>query len=148
MIDEEFYKKINLWGSIVIGALCYGMFFYLLYISATKRGGSYFGALLFLVLAANCTNRIRSYFKIKQLRKSALSEKEVARLERRSGIVNSIFSNATIGFYMLLMSVIFLFADQKYRFYFMAFCALLAFCLIGLSVIGLRNLKRFDQLDE
>ena len=145
-IDEAFFKKITLWGNIVIGAVCYGMFFYLLYISATKQGGSYFGAVLFLVIALNCTNRIRSYFKIEQLRKNAISEEEVAKAERRSGIVNSIFSNATIGCYMLLMSVVFLFTDQKYGFYFMAFCAFLALCFIGLSVISLRNLKRFDRL--
>ena len=145
-IDEAFYKKITLWGNIVIGAVCYGMFAYLFYISATKQGGSYFGAVFFLVIALNCTNRIRSYFKIEQLRKNAISEEEVAKAERRSGIVNSIFSNATIGCYMLLMSVVFLFTDQKYGFYFMAFCAFLALCFIGLSVISLRNLKRFDRL--
>ena len=145
-IDEAFFKKITLWGNIVIGAVCYGMFAYLFYISATKQGGSYFGAVLFLVIALNCTNRIRSYFKIEQLRKNAISEEDVAKAERRSGIVNSIFSNATIGCYMLLMSVVFLFTDQKYRFYFMAFCAFLALCFIGLSVISLRNLKRFDRL--
>ena len=145
-IDEVFFKKITLWGNIVIGAVCYGMFAYLFYISATKQGGSYFGAVLFLVIALNCTNRIRSYFKIERMRKEAISEEEVARAERRAGIVNSIFSNATIGFYMLLMSLILLLKDQKYGFYFMAFCALLAFCFIGLSVIGLRNLKRFDRL--
>ena len=99
-----------------------------------------------MVIAANCTNRIRSYFKIRRMRKNAFSEKEVAKAERRSGIVNSIFSNATIGFYMLLMAVVFLFSGLKNRFYFMAFCALLAFCFVGLFVISLRNLKRFDRL--
>lgn len=145
MIDEEFYKKINLWGSIVIGALCYGMFFYLLYISATKRGGSYFGALLFLVLAANCTNRIRSYFKIERLRKNAVSEKEVAMAERRSGIVNTIFSNATIGLYMLLMTVVFLTSHLKDKYYYAAFCAFVTLCVIAFLVIGIGNLKRFDR---
>ena len=42
MIDEEFYKKINLGVNMVIGAICYGMFAYLFYISMTKQGGSYF----------------------------------------------------------------------------------------------------------
>ena len=145
-IDESFFRKVTLWGSIVIGVLCYCMFAYLFYISITKQGGSVLGAMFFLVIGVNCTHRIRSYFKIEQLRKNAISEEEVAKAERRSGIVNSIFSNATIGCYMLLMSVVFLFTDQKYGFYFMAFCAFLALCFIVLSVISLRNLKRFDRL--
>lgn len=146
MIDEAFYKKTNLWVNMVIGAICYGMFAYLFFISATKRGGSFLGALLFLILAINCTNRIRSYFKIKRMRKNAFSEKEVAKAERRSGIVNSIFSNATVGFYMLLMAVFFLFSSLKDKFIFSAFCAVLAFCFIALFAISLRNLKRFDRL--
>ena len=145
-VDESFFKKITLWGNIVIGTICYCMFFFLCYISMAKRGGSFFGALLFLIFAMNCTWRVRSYYKIERMRKDTFSEKEIAKAERRSGIVNSIFSNATIGFYMLLMAVVFLFSGQKNRLCFTAFCAVLALCFIALFAINLRNLKRFDRL--
>ena len=141
IIDESFFKKINLWGSIVIGALCYFMSVYLV----TTRS-SFFGVLLFLIIAINCTQRVRSYYKIERMRKDTFSEKEIAKAERRSGIVNSIFSNATLGFYLLLMAVLFLLRSQKDMFYLSALCAVLALCFIALFAINLRNLKRFDRL--
>lgn len=140
-MDESFFKKINLWGSIVIGALCLFMSVYLV----TTRS-SFFGIFLFLIIAINCTRRVFSYYKIERMRKDTFSEKEIALAERRSRIVNSIFSNATIGFYLLLMAVLFLLRSQKDMFYLSALCAVLAFCFIALFAINLRNLKRFDRL--
>ena len=145
-VDESFFKKVTLWGSIVIGTICYCMFFFLCYLSMTKRGGSFFGALLFLIFAINCTRRVRSYYKIERMRKDTFSEKEIAKAERRSGIVNSIFSTATLGFYLLLMAVLFLLRSQKDMFYLSALCAVLALCFIAFFAINLRNLKRFDRL--
>ena len=140
-MDESFFKKINLWGSIVIGALCLFMSVYLV----TTRS-SFFGIFLFLIFAINCTRRVRSYYKIERMRKETFSEKEIAKAERRSGIVNSVFSNATLGFYLLLMAVLFLLRSQKDMFYLSALCAVLALCFITLFVINLWNLKRFDRL--
>ena len=141
IMDESFFKKINLWGSIVIGALCLFMSVYLV----TTRS-SFFGIFLFLIIAINCTRRVFSYYKIERMRKDTFSEKEIAKAERRTRIVNSIFSNATIGFYLLLMAVLFLLRSQKDMFYLSALCAVLALCFITLFVINLWNLKRFDRL--
>lgn len=140
IVDESFFKKINLWGSIVIGALC-------LFISvslATTRS-NFFVIVLFLILAVNCAWRVRSYYKIERMRKETFSEEEIALAERRSRIVNSIFSHATLGFFLLLIAVLSLIGNQKGMFYFSALSAALALCFIALFAINLRNLKRFDQ---
>ena len=144
-MDDSKFEKIRLWGNIVIAAMCYFMFTYLLYESITKHQ-NILGAILFLVLASNCTYRIRAYYKLERKRKSAFSEKEVARAVRRQGIASSIFSNATAGFYMLLLTVVFLLSGLKDRAVFTGICAVLALCFIGLLLVSIRNLKRFDKL--
>ena len=141
IIDESFFKKINLWGNIVIGALCYFMSLYLV----TTRS-SFLGVFLFLIIAINCTYRIRAHYKIERKRKSALSEEEVAKAARRQGFVSSIFSNATAGSYLLLLTVFFLLSHLKEKYIFSGISAVLALCFIGLLVLGIRNLKRFDRL--
>ena len=144
-MDDTKLEKIKLWVNIVIAMLCYFMFAYLLYGSITRHQ-NILGALLFFVFAINCTYRIRAYYKLERKRKSAFSEKEVARAVRRQGIASSIFSNATAGFYMLLLTVVFLLSGLKDRAVFTGICAVLALCFIGLLLVSIRNLKRFDKL--
>ena len=144
-MDDSTFEKIKLWGSIVIAALCYGMFVFLLYENMGKRQ-NILGPLLFLIIAINCTYRIRAYFKIERMRKSAFSEEEVAKATRRQGIVSSIFSNATASLYLLLLTVVFLLSHVKDKNIFLGISAVLALCFIGLLLVSIRNLKRFDRL--
>ena len=144
-MDDSTFEKIKLWGSIVIAALCYGMFVFLLYENMGKRQ-NILGPLLFLIIAINCTYRIRAYFKIERMRKSAFSEEEVAKAARRQGIVSSIFSNATASLYLLLLTVVFLLSHVKDKNIFLGISAVLALCFIGLLLVSIRNLKRFDRL--
>ena len=134
-MDDTKFEKIRLLGSIVIAALCYGMFFYLLYGSLTRHT-NILGPLLFLVIAINNTYRIRAHYKIERMRKDA----------RRQGLVSSIFSNASAGFYLLLLTVVFLFSHIKDKYIYTGISAVLALCFIGLLVFSIRNLKRFYRL--
>ena len=144
-MDDSKFEKIRLLGNIVIATLCYGMFFYLLYGSLTRHQ-NILGPLLFLVIAINNTYRIRAHYKIERMRKDAVSEEEVAEAARRQGLVSSIFSNATAGFYLLFLTFVFVFSDLKDRVVFSSLSAVLALCFIGLLVFSIRNLKRFDRL--
>ena len=144
-MDDTKLEKVKLWVNIVIAALCYFMFAYLFYESITKHQ-NILGAILFLVLASNCTYRIRAHYKLERKRKGAFSEKEVARAERRQGIASSIFSNATAGIYMLLLTVVFLLSNVKDKYILAAICAVPALCFIGLLLVSIRNLRRFDRL--
>ena len=144
-MDDSKLEKIKLWGNIVMAAICYFMFIYLFCVSMSKPH-NVLGAILFLVIASNCTYRIRAHYKIERMRKSAFSEKEVAKAVRRQGIVSSIFSNATAGFYMLLMTVFFLFTHLKDKYIVSAICGVIALCFITLLVLSIRNLKRYDRL--
>jgi hypothetical protein len=65
-MDDSKFEKIRLLVSIVIAALCYGMFFYLLYGSLTRHQ-NILGPLLFLVIAINNTYRIRAHYKIERM---------------------------------------------------------------------------------
>ena len=80
------------------------------------------------------------------MRKDTFSEEEVAKAARRQGIVSSIFSNATAGSYLLLLTVVFLFSHIKDKYIYTGISAVLALCFIGLLVFSIRNLKRFDRL--
>jgi len=144
-MDDTKFEKIRLWGSIVIAVLCYGMFVYLLF-GSTSKHQNIFGPLLFLVIAINNTYRIRAHYKIERMRKDTFSEEEVAKAARRQGIVSSIFSNATAGSYLLLLTVVFLFSHIKDKYIYTGISAVLALCFIGLLVFSIRNLKRFDRL--
>ena len=143
-MDKSKFDKIKLWGSIIVAVLCYFMFACLSYESITDHK-VFIVALLFLVFAINCTYRIRAHYKLERKRKSAFSEKEVAKAERRQGIASSVFTNATAGFYILLMTVVFLLRGVKDK-YILTICAVTAVCFIGLLLISIRNLKRFDKL--
>ncbi len=144
-MDESKFEKIRLLVSIVIATFCYGMFFYLLY-GCMTRHQNILGPLLFLVIAINNTYRIRAHYKIERMRKSDLSEEEVAKAERRQGVVSSIVSNASAGSYLLFLTFVFLFSHLKDKYIFTGISALLALCFIVLLVLGIRNLKRFDRL--
>lgn len=144
-MDDSKFEKIRLLVSIVIATFCYGMFFYLLYGSLTRHQ-NILGPLLFLVIAINNTYRIRAHYKIERMRKDTFSEEEVAKAARRQGIVSSIFSNATAGSYLLLLTAVFLFSHLKDKYIYTGLSAVLAFCFIGLLVFSIRNLKRFDRL--
>ena len=78
--------------------------------------------------------------------KDAVSEEEVAEAARRQGLVSSIFSNASAGFYLLLLTVVFLFSYIKDKYIYTGISAVLALCFIGLLVFSIRNLKRFYRL--
>jgi hypothetical protein len=80
------------------------------------------------------------------MRKDTFSEEEVAKAARRQGIVSSIFSNATAGSYLLLLTAVFLFSHLKDKYIYTGLSAVLALCFIGLLVFSIRNLKRFDRL--
>ena len=144
-MDDSKFEKIRLLVSIVIATFCYGMFFYLLYGSLTRHQ-NILGPLLFLVIAINNTYRIRAHYKIERMRKDAVSEEEVAEAARRQGLVSSIFSNASAGFYLLLLTVVFLFSHVKDKYIYTGISAVLALCFIGLLVFSIRNLKRFYRL--
>ena len=102
-MDKAKFEKIKLWGSIIVAVLCYFMFACLSY-ESIKEHQDFLVALLFLVFAINCTYRIRAHYKLERKRKSAFSEKEVAKAERSQGIASAVFSNATAGIYMLFMT--------------------------------------------
>ena len=143
-MDKAKFEKIKLWGSIIVAVLCYFMFACLSY-ESIKEHQDFLVALLFLVFAINCTYRIRAHYKLERKRKSAFSEKEVAKAERRQGIASAVFSNATAGIYMLFMTVVFLLRGVKDKFI-LTICGVAAVCFIGLLLISIRNLKRFDKL--
>ena len=144
-MDDSKFEKIRLLGNIVIATLCYGMFFYLLYGSLTKHQ-NILGPILFLVLAINATYRIRAHYMLERKRKSDLSEEEVEKAARRQRLVSAIFSNATVGFYLLFLTFVFVFSDLKDRVVFSSLSAVLALCFVGLLLVSIRNLKRFDRL--
>ena len=104
-----------------------------------------FLALLFLVIAVNCTYRFLSYSKIEQIRKSAVSKEEIARAERRHWLVNSIFSNATVALFMSFMTLVLVCRGME-NFYITVLFAAIALAFAGLLVFSIRNLKRFDRL--
>ena len=143
-MDKAKFEKIKLWGSIIVAVLCYFMFACLSY-ESIKEHQDFLVALLFLVFAINCTYRIRAHYKLERKRKSAFSEEEVAKAERRQGIASAVFSNATAGIYMLFMTVVFLLRGVKDKFI-LTICVVAAVCFIGLLLISIRNLKRFDKL--
>ena len=144
MMDKSSFEKILFKGSIGIGALCYFLFVGELYRSIHEHH-DIFLALLFLVIAVNCTYRFLSYSKIEQIRKSAVSREEIARAERRHWLVNSIFSNATVALFMSFMTLVLVCRGME-NFYLTVLFAAIALAFAGLLVFSIRNLKRFDRL--
>lgn len=136
------FNKTTLWLNIVGALVSYVLFAVELYTSAAQHT-SYTSSLVFIFLAVNCTFRIFSWYRINRKKKSGLSEEALAKEERRQGMIDSIFSNATGVLVMLALTVHFIIRNTPVAF--IVFCAVCTLCFVGILVLSIQNLKRIDR---
>ena len=139
---EKYYDKIRLVLDIIVLAICLWMASYP-FRTGTSVRVSLAVAALFLALAINCAYRIYSYFKMDRIRKNAATEEEIARAERRQGLITSIFSNA-----MAILVLLVFFVQALFTHFSLAFTIVLAVCALcfgGILILSIKNLKRFDR---
>ena len=139
---EKYYDKIRLVLDIIVLAICLWMASYP-FRTGTSVRVSLAVAALFLALAINCAYRIYSYFKMDRIRKNAATEEEIARAERRQGLIASIFSNA-----MAILVLLVFFVQALFTHFSLAFTIVLAVCALcfgGILILSIKNLKRFDR---
>ena len=139
-MDYSSFDKTKLWLNIVGCVCCLFMAAYLLISRVARSDVS--GAMLFLVFAINCAFRIYSYYKLERARKTATSETEMVRTERRQGLIIGIFSNATAIALMLLLVIEGILRNSRAV---VILSAVFALCFAGILVQSIRNLKRFDR---
>ena len=140
---DKYYDRLRL----VLDIVCLAIFLWMFAYPFRTGNPVHVGigtALLFLVLAINCAYRIYTYFKMARIRKNADTEEEIARAERRQGLIVSIVSNATgvLVLLVFLLQALILHAS-------LAFIIVLAvgtLCFAGILVLSIKNLKRFDRL--
>ena len=141
-MDYYSFDRTKLWLNVLCLAMCLGLIVYNLCTGSTASLGA---VLLFLYFAINCLFRIYSYFKLERVRKSDASEAEIVRGERRTGLVITMFSNATAILFLLIMLIESLIKYHKMDF-FTILVAVLTLGLIGVLIQSIRNLKRFDRM--
>ena len=141
-MDPFSYEKPRLWLNIVCMAIFLWMVAYPFRTGNTVHLSSG-AALLFLLLAINCAFRIYSYLKLIRIRKRATSETEIVRAERRQSLIISIFSNATA-----ILGLLFFFIKALATHSHLAFTIFVAVCLlcfVGILILTIKNLRRFDE---
>ena len=143
-MDYYSFDRTKLWLNVLCLAFCLGMIVYNL-CTGTTNHASLNAALLFLVFAINCIFRIYTYFKLERIRKSDAAEAEIVRAERRTGLVITLFSNVTAILFLLVMLIETLVRHPKMDFFtiILTVCML---CFVGLLVLSIQNLKRFDRM--
>ena len=142
-MDYYSFDRTKLWLNILGLAICLGMIVYNLH-TGTTIIASLSAALLFLYFAINCLFRIYSYFKLERVRKSDTTETEIVRAERRTGLVITLFSNATGILFLLIILIESLVRSPKMDFFTILISVLTLGC-IGILIQSIKNLKRFDR---
>ena len=141
-MDYYTYTKPKMWANVIGAVLLYVLFAYELYdrLTGHYKGISY---LLFLILAINCTFRVFAYGKLKRLEKSITDERQWMKLERRQGLVITLFSNATamLGILLFLIHSIIIKGPAALDIFFL-FCAI---AFGGLLILNIQNLRRLDK---
>ena len=142
-MDYYSFDRKKLWMNVMFLAICLGMIVYNL-CTGTSILASLSAALLFLFFAINCAFRIYTYFKLERVRKSDATEEEIVRAERRTGIVITLFSDVTAILFLLAMLIETLVRHPRVDFFtiILAVCTL---CSVGLLVLSVQNLRRFDR---
>ena len=139
---EKHYDRIRLGLDIIILAICLWMAAYP-FRTGVSVHVNLATAALFLALAINCAFRIHTFFKMERIRKNAATEEEIVRAERRQGLIVSIFSNAMAILVLLIFLIQVLVTHFSLAFTIvLAVCAL---CFVGILVLSIKNLKRFDR---
>ena len=142
-MSESAFSKSKLWTNIVGGVICYILFAYELY-ACLLSDSCVTSSLLFLFLAVNCTFRVFSYARLNALKKRMEDDNQFIIAERRQGIINTIFSNASAVVWFLIVLIRNLIIKGP-----VLFDALFVFFAICFSVIlvqTVQNLNRFDRL--
>ena len=142
MCDSSFSKS-KLWTNVVGAVICYILFAYELY-ACILCDSCIMSSLLFLFLAVNCTFRVFSYARLNALKKRMEDDNQFVIAERRQGIINTIFSNASAVVWFLIVLIRNLIIKGP-----VLFDALFVFFAICFSVIlvqTVQNLNRFDRL--
>ena len=141
-MNRPIFDKTNLWRHIAGFVCCCAFILYLLY-NRSFHGNDYILILAFSFIAVVNLVRIFLSLKFERIRKNASDEAEIARAERRQGLIVSIFTNAEY-FLAILMIAIFGIRESFPAYVTIPLSLAAILCILPLYE-SIRNLRRFDR---